>query len=490
MLVMEFLIGLYMIGVALVLVWKIWHDYTTGEVELVSMRNVAVLGFILFQCTSATLSLWYQNYEPYFLNSPGFTALEFAGMSTLFLPIFFWSYRKGWIVTGLARRMPTTSYFPSDAGMLAMAAIVTLIAAGMRVFGVHTYLIGYVARDVAVGLAAVAAGLAGWVWAKRLLNPAIGVLALGILLANMLVAMYGEFGRRTLVAVGAGMLVGMYFSYLRYLPLGMVVKRLALVSVVPFLIIAAYTSARDSAVHDRSTQEHLVAMATGGSIGAGILDLLKGQGTGAASMWLIESHPQDFPYRHMFTPFFFAIYPVPRMMWEDKPVPIGQQMPTMARMQNVQRDEMNIGPGIIGTAGCEGGWYAVVVYAVLGGLFLRFFDEGIRLNPHSPFVILATMSALGQILGLARGETGAFAALTVITVGGTYFIMVMLGRLLESVTGRAHAAHAYADEYGEENDAGEYDAEAYEDGYGDGEPDSAEGDSEDGVDWTPGLARP
>lgn len=490
---MEFLIGLYMVGVALVLVWKIWHDHTTGEVELVSMRNVAVLGFILFQCTSATLSLWYKNYEPYYLSSPAWTALEYAGMTTLFLPIFFWSYRKGWIVTGLARRLPTTNYVPSDAGMLAMAVIVTLIAGGMRVFGAHTYLIGYVARDVAVGLAAVAAGLAGWVWAKRLANPAIGAIALGILLANMVVVMYGEFGRRTLVTVGAGMLVGMYYSYLRYLPLGMVVKRLALVGVVPFLIIAAFTSVRDSATHDRSSQEHIVAMMTGGSIGTGIVDLLAGQGCAAGSMWLIESHPEDYPHRHMFTPLFFIVYPVPRMLWEDKPNSIGQQMPTMARMQNVQRNELNIGPGIIGTAGCEGGWYAIVVYAVLGGLFLRFFDEAIRLNPYSPFVVLATMSALGQILGLARGETSSFAALTVITVGGAYFIMLMLGRLLENVTGRAHAARAFAtDEDGEAHDVGEYDAEGYEDEYGDGEPDYAEGDSdsEDGAGWTPGLARP
>jgi hypothetical protein len=477
---MLFLIGLYMCLVAIVLVWKMWHDHTTGEVEIVSVRNVAIVGFILFQCTSAAVSLFTGIFEPYVMSAPEWSALEYAGMVTLFLPVFFWSYRKGFFANALASRLPVTRVVPNDAGMLTIAVLVTLLSAGLRVGGTLVPLIGFVARDVAVGLSAVGAGMAGWVWAKRLMNPAVIAIAVAIVGVNLFIVVFQEFGRRSLVAVGAGMLVGMYFSVWRYYPLGMVVKRLMLLAIPPFLVVALFTSVRDSGEQNRSSTEHLQAILTGGSLGAGVMDLLAGQGCAAGSMWLIETHPETFPYRHMFTPFFFVIYPVPRMLWEEKPVPIGIEMASMARIQNVQRHELNIGAGIIGTAACEGGWYAVIVYAALGGLFLRFFDETIRLNPTSPFVVLAITSGLGHVLGLARGEASAFAALTVITVGGTYLTMVLLGRLLESVS--RSSSRAPADDHWESDEEGQWAEGEYDESYAAAYADDQAGSEQDGYD--------
>jgi threonine/homoserine/homoserine lactone efflux protein len=75
-----------------------------------------------------------------------------------------------------------------------------------------------------------------------------------------------------------------------------------------------------------------------------------------------------------------------------------------------------------------------VIYAVVAGLFLRFFDEILFTNATSPLVVVAIGSALGQVVGLARGATAPFAFVFVTTVVGTLACMLLIGRSLERLT--------------------------------------------------------
>ena len=122
----------------------------------------------------------------------------------------------------------------------------------------------------------------------------------------------------------------------------------------------------------------------------------------------------------------------------------------MVRVSKASWDRLKLGPGIIGHAAAEGGWYAVIVYAIVGGLFFRFFDEIITLNLESPFVVLAVGSAMGHYIGLPRGSVPNFAFLAVMTVAGALVMMVMLGRLSD----RMAPAHLSKDD--ELDDSGEW----------------------------------
>ena len=64
-------------------------------------------------------------------------------------------------------------------------------------------------------------------------------------------------------------------------------------------------------------------------------------------------------------------------------------------------------------------------------MFFRFFDEIVRLNIESPFVVLAVGSALGQFIGLPRGSVPNFAFIAVMTIAGSMLIMIMLGKVVE-----------------------------------------------------------
>ena len=103
----------------------------------------------------------------------------------------------------------------------------------------------------------------------------------------------------------------------------------------------------------------------------------------------------------------------------------------MANIQGVA-PTLNVGPGIVGSAGCEGGWYALIIYAIVGGLAIRLLDEVVLLRVTSPIIVLSIGSALGDTLGFARGETGTFAAKAVIMIGSCLIFVAGTYRFLEA----------------------------------------------------------
>lgn len=406
------------------------RQHLNGTCELISIRNVAILGFIIFQLTSPAISLFSESFRPYYIIDPARTGLQFAAMTSVFLVVALWSYRRGWGATRLAQLVPRSWATPNDPSLLLLSVIVTVLAAALR-FGVPVPLIGLVAYHVSSGLAAVASGLVAWVWGRRLLNPLLLCFGVLIVAANFGIVMSGAFGRRGLVAVGAALIWGMYYSHWRHLATPAILSRLAIVSIPPLLVVALYTSVRHSLQHDRTMREHVREMTAHGNFGEGLIGLAGGQNVGSVSMWLIQAYPESFDYRHLMTVRYFFFYPIPRMWWPEKPRGLGQMIASQAELPDVDQKALTIGPGVIGTAAAEGGWYALLIYAVLGGLFLRFFDQIVVINHSSPLVVLPVGAALGEVLGLARGGVGSFAFITVMVVAGSLLCMVVISKFVE-----------------------------------------------------------
>jgi hypothetical protein len=125
------------------------------------------------------------------------------------------------------------------------------------------------------------------------------------------------------------------------------------------------------------------------------------------------------------------------MIWKDKPDALSNSVATDARLRQINRDKVKLSPGIIGSASAEGGWYAYILYGIAFGLFLRFFDEIVTLAPWSPFAVLPVASSLGEVLGLARGETAVFANTYVLTVVGCWITMLVVGKFVAVLRGGA-----------------------------------------------------
>ena len=478
---MQTAIALYLILLSGVLGVVMIRDHIRGRVELLSVRNFALLGFIVFQLTSAAIPLLQPYVSRFPLTDVGGVALSYAARCTIFLAFLFMFYRWGPLVSKAARSIPTTTAIPSEAFMLIVAVILMMMALTLRAL-VKVPLVGVLADYVGVAFASIACGIAGWTWSKRFLNPAAAAYAIMIFMGSSASVIFGSFGRRSLVAVGCGMLWGMYYARWRYSDPKRMIAQMMIAAAVPALALSLYTSARSSREHDRGVAEHVKAIITEGNVVDGFALLLDGQGTGATSMWLVENYPDIYPYRWFHTPKYFLVFPVPRAIWEGKPDALSQRLAEDANIQGVDRSRLKIGPGIIGHAAAEGGWIATVVYGALLGLFLRFFDEIVRKSPTSPFAVLPVGAALGQIIGLSRGETAPFAFNYVFGVLGSYVTLIVVSRAVVKIglarpsdasTGVHGDGYGGYDEYGEYVDDGQpgaydgYDDQGYGDAYDD-----------------------
>lgn len=465
---MQHLIAFYLLAAALLVVFVMMRDSIRGRVDLVSIRNFALVGFIVFQLTSGAIALISDGSGRFGLEDLTGTGVDFAARCTVFLLILLLFYRWGVGATKLAHSIPTTKAIPPEAFMWVVAAILVFVAAGLRL-GVRIPLVGVLSQYLGDAFAAIACGIAGWIWAKRFFNPIAIVYSLLILASCSAIVVYGSFGRRGLLTVGTGLVWGMFYSRLRYSNPRRILLQIVAVGAIPAIVLALFTSVRSSFERERTAAQHLQAMVTQGDVVLGFALLLNGQEAGQNSMWLIEKFPESFEYQWFQTPIYFVAFPVPRNLWPDKPVPLSRQIPTLAAMQGVDRRELTIGPGIIGHAAAEGGWITTVVYAVLGGLFLRFFDEIVRRSVYSPFVVLPVGAALGQVIALARGETSMFAFIYTFAVAGSYVCIVMLAKALEGI-GLFRPApvmeeeewHADPEEDSEFSTALEHDSDLYE----------------------------
>ena len=436
---MTTLLAIYLVVISLVLVHVMFRDHRSGVCELLSCRNLALLGLILFQLSSVAYSLVASDYSKYPVNDPTKSGLIFSAMITTFVILSLWAYRRGWFVTGLARRLPTTHASPGDVALLLNAFLITIVAVVMR-FGVAIPYISIIAGTVAIGLNAVSCGLVGWVWGRQLRNPVYLLYGALIIAANLAIVMSFSFGRRGIVAVGGIIVWGMYYSCWRHLRTTGILSRMAIVGLPPVIFLLLFTSVRSAGrsasgidTSQLTASRQIQNIMQGGNLVRGLAFLASGQYAGAITLFLIENCPETFEYRHMESVYYFFVLPVPRAWWPDKPNPLSQQIARMARISGASWSRLKLGPGIIGHAAAEGGWYAVVVYAILGGLLFRFFDEIIRINLDSPFVVLAVGSAMGHFIGLPRGSAPNFAFLAVVTVCGALALMVMLGKLSDRI---------------------------------------------------------
>ena len=427
---MTTLLAMFLVLMAIALVVIMFRDHHRGTCELLSCRNMALLGLILFQLTSCAYSLYTGDHSHYRLSNAAWAGFQFVVMAAIFIVLSLWAYRRGWLVTTLARRLPTTGAMPSDTALLFNAALMTVLAVALR-FGVTIPLISIVAGAVGTGLSAVSGGLVGWVLGRRLLNPVIMVYSLLIIAANLTIVMTLTFGRRGLVAVGGAIIWGMYYSAWRHLRTSGILTRMGLASLAPLILLALFTSVRSSGEHERTVAEQLRKITQGGDVVRGVRGLLNGQYAGSISLFLIENYPENHEYRHLESVSYFFMLPIPRQWWPGKPIPLSMEIAREARLSRVNWNRLKIGPGVIGHAAAEGGWYALILYGIIGGLFFRFFDEIIRINIDSPFVVLAVGSALGHFLGLPRGSVPNFAFLAVLTIGGSLLIMILLGKVVE-----------------------------------------------------------
>jgi len=414
-----------------VIALMVLFQYVRQRVDILSLRNLFLLGFIIFQSNNAARVMWIEYFGEYPVVDPQTTGLKFVFMSVLFLAVFLAAYHSGIFVSKFAASRAKAYRTPSVTSMLTLAVVFVMsgVLCRMVLAKLPVPLFPQVFMPIGSGLVFVAVAIAGGSWAPRAFNPVVGGIAAAIVVMAM-IPIIGDFSRREILGLSMAFLWGAYHAHWKFLSPGAALMRLAAVGAAGAMLLAAHTAIRGAFIGKQVPIGEVVRMLMGAQIRDGATDLASGQDAGAISMWLIETRPGQYEYDTLHTARLLFTHPVPRMVYPEKPIALAQMVPKQSGSIAFKAETYNVGPGIIGHIANDNPWLALAPYAIFLGLFLRLLDDLVKWNAANPFVLLPIGVGLGQIVALARGETGHFLFMGMLNMLGAYIAMQLFVRLM------------------------------------------------------------
>ncbi|HED53493.1 MAG TPA: hypothetical protein ENJ00_04755 [Phycisphaerales bacterium] len=460
---MSTLVGISLIIIAAFNFGLILIPYLMGKGELMTIKNVFLVGFTIYQVTSGAISIFdpYSYTSELYLTNPDSTTATYLAYVIIFEFVFLIMYRWGIGAKKFAHITPVIRGEPRESILWLFAFLLIFVALVLRI----TVRVPYVAvltNHVGTSTAAVAAGLGAWIWVRRPFNPVAMSMMVGILLLSIFVAIIGVFGRRPIVAVVGCTVWATYYSRWRFLPPRQVLVRALIFGIIPVIIVAKYTTVRGQFYGSDMGSFQRMKIIASASTKTGLVDLASGQECAAWSMWLIETHPDILPYNHLHAIKYYFQLPIPRTIYHDKPTALAVTAWRDAGVSG-KPPGYTIGPGILGHAGAEGGFYALILYAAVTGLFVRYFDSILAKAPKQPFVSLPIGASLGNMLGMPRGESPNFAFEFTVGVMGTFVMLFIIAWFLKLIGYISSDDLNNTDELDDQSDADPYDEYA---GYG------------------------
>lgn len=428
-----------------VLAIQILVDHLTHRVDLLSARNVFYLGLINFQFFPISMSLSADLYMRKLIPSnPGKAGLIFIAISWGFLLIFNLIYYRGWFSKTLTRFVGTKFPVPSPAALLILSAIFLLLGAFNRFVVMTTPLISTLGAIFSIGLLSTAAGCAIWAWLPRMWNPVYAIPASFLTLASMLVSMHLSFGRRDLLSVVLACVWAGYWGYLREKGNFAIFTRLGGIGSVGLVLLALLSATRGEAGEIRSIGKIINDMSSAG-VAQGIQHMATVQDSGPITLYLIDTRPNDFPYDTLHTLKYLVTQPIPRVIWENKPNALGQDIVTQAGVRGLARG-FSYGPGIMGHIANDNPYIALPIYAAFFAIAIGFLDRVCRINMLNPFVVIPLGAGLGEMMAIPRGEVGLFVFRCFFMFVTAWFGMWAVAKLM-SASGLQLASGSTEDEY-------------------------------------------
>lgn len=404
------------------------------QAELFSIHTVFLAGFIVFQLTASILGLGFNLFGDIQPTNFRKTPLLFAGMATIFLIIFEWSYKRDWSILARLRRSGA-DWDGNASGWILLALVMTFFGFLLKVVFAMIPLVGIITSQAATGVLAAAAGCAAWGWSKNFRSAGLASMALALLVAASIVILYQSFGRRAALGVILGFGWAIYYAYWRMLPKDVMLRWLAIAGIIASLVLTLYTATRNARdkFEGRSIGEALRAISEVRleDMTAGYVAILTGQNSGPISMWAIETYGRGYPYDFLHQVKYLVTIPIPREFWPGKPYSLAKEIVYQGYVRRKgSGDVYNVGPGVIGHAAHDFPWVALPLYAIGLGWMVRMVDERTIWSFHRPFILIPCGAALGQTLALARGETALFVWESGVAIFSAYIAMRIGGRVV------------------------------------------------------------
>lgn len=325
---------------------------------------------------------------------------------TLYLCYFWFTWPKRLVANFLNKWPPmSTSVLISFVAVFVLLAFAAMATHGVPVFGSLFFNVSH--KAIVFG---VVFTFCHWYQDKRKL-PLL-LLFLGMFAFASLFAMVEFRGRRLLLSVAVAPLICMYWLHWRYLPPLRNVIRLGIATFLAFTVTVIYSSFR----HFDSSSGDFAERSFGSTIQAlKTVQLDKAFDGVRQNMFfyfsqycthyslltiqLVDNGQIDV--EPLNTLAFLAAYPVPRVLWQNKPQALGGRMVTEVLRLPYRT---NWGLGIVAYCYQEGGLPVVVLYAVLMVLGIRLLDDALVRQPNNVFLLGILCTSAPHFAALIRGD--------------------------------------------------------------------------------------
>ena len=414
--------GCFALGLSLI--WGPHFRY----LGLANLRNIFILGFIYFQFYGVIWPLWNNNFGEYLVVTPDRTAGRFVAYSLLFLGTFFWVYNATFKKRVQSPKPPAFRANPGGTSLVLIALSLGVLAYIGRFSG-FIPVIGPMLNHVLTGCAAATCCLAIYVVVRYPHQLPLVVASFGVILLGIFNSIVADFSRRNLVGIAAACMWGLYFvkpAAFKSFKLWAIVGPLLILSIT---VVGAFSEVRNDRGLRGQGAARIQGIIDSMSVNA-FTSLFALPDTGIATLWLIDSRYDAFPYDHLFMGRYIVLHVVPRAWLPDKAEPLSRRIPIEAEKRGVALGLHTVGPGIIGHAAADGGFYAAVVYGVLMGWVIAMLDGILARNIRSPLAVATMGNTIGHMLGLARGESSIFLGLILIGIFSNLLIFYVIDRFL------------------------------------------------------------
>lgn len=351
-----------------------------------------------------------------------------AALVPIFIIIYLLCYSFG------RRRQTWTKYIPgagiptTQSGVFITIGVTLVTVVALAVLGGLGSLVEVFLVMIRPAMCAFAAALTIMLVIRQPGNPLYWGIFLATFAFGLVISTTFGIGRRDAVSMFLAIAWMGYWAHLRYRSGGRQLAVLTGLLVVAGFFILSYSAIRSKDYTREGTgiatrAQQLGQIATGGGGGGGSLldaqslSMIFVQDTPLNTSYIMHSFPRD----HALFPFngiaYFVTNPIPRALWEGKPLGIGTEM------QKILGTGGNLGVGIIGHGWIEFMFPGVVLYAAVFGLLYAVLDNSMIQRANNPYFIAAMGASLGQIIAVPRGEVSLFMVLWFYGLIGILFML-------------------------------------------------------------------
>jgi len=402
--------------------------YLRGKSDLCTAWNVLLVGVGLFVGVGCYEVRWgdfdwpqLQWFQPSVAEVTWFMWATTAFLVTLFL-----SYYYNPLATYITSRT-FRKWAPENGGTLLFGLFYCIALASAALVSKQVFFVGLVLFQLSHKALVFGCVFAFILWYRNKSN----LLWLGVFLAVLawasMYAMLVYTGRRLLLAVFLGPMLYVYWANLRYWRPMRCLSLMALGAVFVFLVGMGYNSFRHfSVVGEKQARTVGNVVRQMKNMGGGNkFEYVRSHKLHYLSQWAVnyslvcERYVRmgQLPPRPLNTFKFCLAYPVPRSIWPNKPVAIGE----ILVHDMVGYANTNWGVGIAGHGAFEGGILTLIFYAIMTGMGIRFIDDPLRAQPTNPYLIAMLAAAAPNIMAFPRGDMG-----TMVLETGECFVFVVL----------------------------------------------------------------